>query len=94
MATTSMMMDTSHASGRVFFWCSPSSTPERPISRKKRAILVEKLIRDGFDENDISRIHNPIGLDIGSETPEEIAISIAAEMIAVRAAGGPENKDE
>ncbi len=63
-------------------------------SRKKRAILVEKLIRDGFDENDISRIHNPIGLDIGSETPEEIAISIAAEMIAVRAAGGPENKDE
>ena len=55
-------------------------------SRSKRAILFEKLNKDGFAEADISRIHNPIGLDIGSETPAEIAVSIAAELIEVRSA--------
>ena len=54
-------------------------------SRSKRQILFEKLENEGFTGKDTERIHNPIGLDIGSETPEEIAVSIAAELIAIRA---------
>ena len=57
-------------------------------SRSKRKIIFEKLENDGFSHRDTERIHNPIGLDIGSETPEEIAISIAAELIATRAGVG------
>ncbi|MCR5683917.1 MAG: XdhC family protein [Lachnospiraceae bacterium] len=54
-------------------------------SRSKRKFIFEKLAADGFSDADISRIHNPIGLQIGSETPQEIAISIAAELILMRA---------
>ncbi|MCR5323728.1 MAG: XdhC/CoxI family protein [Lachnospiraceae bacterium] len=54
-------------------------------SRSKKKMLFEKLENDGFSDKDIERIHTPIGLDIGSETPEEIAISIAAELISIRA---------
>ena len=39
----------------------------------------------GIPEAALGRIHTPIGLDIGAETPAEIAISIAAELIAHRA---------
>ena len=62
-------------------------------SRTKKRILFEKLEDDGFSYEDIERIHNPIGIDIGSETPEEIAISIAAELIAIRAGILPGNKE-
>lgn len=54
-------------------------------SRKKTAFVNEKLRQKGFTEADIARITTPIGLDIGSETPAEIAISIAAQLIEVRA---------
>lgn len=54
-------------------------------SRKKTAAITEKLRAQGFTEEDFARIITPIGLDIGGETPEEIAISIAAQLIAVRA---------
>lgn len=54
-------------------------------SRRKFGATVEKLHAAGFDDTDIARIHNPIGLDIKAETPAEIAISIAAEMIRHRA---------
>ena len=54
-------------------------------SRKKRETVYERLLADGYTQNDISRVHSPIGLEIGAETPEEIAVSIAAEMIKVRA---------
>lgn len=50
-------------------------------SRKKTQIIREKLLADGFPEHDISRLKSPIGLDIRAETPAEIAISIAAELI-------------
>ena len=40
---------------------------------------------NGFTEAEYNRVHAPIGLTIGAETPAEIAISVAAEMIAVRA---------
>ena len=39
----------------------------------------------GIPESELARIHTPIGLEIGAETPAEIAISIAAELIAHRA---------
>ncbi len=48
-------------------------------------MLFGLLKKDGFEDKDLARVHNPIGLDIGSETPAEIAVSIAAELIAVRA---------
>ena len=40
--------------------------------------------KDGMDENVLKQIHSPIGIQIKSETPEEIAISIAAEIIKVK----------
>lgn len=53
-------------------------------SKHKVAATREKLAGLGFSEADMDRVHSPIGLPIGGETPEEIAISIAAEMIAHR----------
>jgi xanthine dehydrogenase accessory factor len=43
------------------------------------------LRSEGFSEEQLDRIITPIGLEIGSETPAEIAISIAAQLIQVRA---------
>lgn len=54
-------------------------------SKKKREIIYEKLLKQGFSRDDLARVHSPIGLDIGAETPEEIAVSIVAELIKVRA---------
>ena len=54
-------------------------------SRGKVAKTRERLRADGFTEAEIDRVHAPIGLPILAETPEEIAISIAAEMIEHRA---------
>ena len=54
-------------------------------SRKKVAATRERLLAAGISQKDVERVHSPIGLDIGAETPEEIAISVAAEMIAHRA---------
>lgn len=53
-------------------------------SKHKVAATREKLAALDFSEADMDRVHSPIGLPIGGETPEEIAISIAAEMIAHR----------
>ena len=54
-------------------------------SRSKRETIYDHLRADGFTDADIARIYSPIGLPIGAETPEEIAVSITAEMIQVRA---------
>lgn len=54
-------------------------------SRRKIAAVNEKLMADGFTKEDIKRITTPIGLDIMSETPAEIAVSICAQLIMVRA---------
>jgi xanthine dehydrogenase accessory factor len=59
-------------------------------SRRKRGLIYEQLAGEGFTPDDLSRVHCPIGLPIGAETPEEIAISIAAELIATRAGRGGE----
>ena len=64
-------------------------TPARYIglmaSRSKRARVLAALEAAGFNEADLDRVHSPIGLDIGAETPAELAVSIVAEMIQVRA---------
>jgi xanthine dehydrogenase accessory factor len=57
-------------------------------SRRKKAMIYEKLLEEGFTRQDLDRIYAPIGLDIGAETPEEIAVSIVAELIQVRAGKG------
>ncbi len=53
-------------------------------SRKKAANLFGLLEKEGIDPSKFARVSVPTGIDIGSETPEEIAVSIAAELIAVR----------
>ena len=53
-------------------------------SAAKIAILLQNLKSDGYEENKIAKVHAPIGIDIKSETPYEIAISIAAQLIKIR----------
>jgi xanthine dehydrogenase accessory factor len=53
-------------------------------SRAKVARISEVLLAEGMPRECLARVHSPIGLDIGAVTPAEIAISILAELIAVR----------
>jgi xanthine dehydrogenase accessory factor len=53
-------------------------------SKTKVAKAFQQLREKGIDETVIQRIHAPIGVDIGANTPAEIALSIAAELVAVR----------
>jgi len=53
-------------------------------SRRKIKLLVENLLEKGYPPEHFSHLYAPIGLDIGSETPGEIAVSVAAELIAIR----------
>ncbi len=57
-------------------------------SRHKVAELYRMLREEGVSQEEIDRVYSPIGTDIFAETPEEIAISIAGEMIKVRAGHG------
>jgi xanthine dehydrogenase accessory factor len=53
-------------------------------SRGTHAKRVVRLHEAGFTDADIARIHSPVGLNLGAQTPEEIAIAILAEIVAVR----------
>lgn len=53
-------------------------------SRRTHVERVAQLKAEGVSDEDIARISGPIGLDIGARTPEEVAVSIAAEFIALR----------
>ena len=53
-------------------------------SRRKTHVIFQALLKEGFAREDLSRVHAPIGLPIGGETPEEIGVSIVAEMVSVR----------
>lgn len=55
-------------------------------SLSKRAGVYHALRQEGFTDADLARVHCPIGLDIGAQTPAEIAVSILAQVIQVRAA--------
>jgi xanthine dehydrogenase accessory factor len=52
-------------------------------ARRTNAQRGERLRAEGVSDEDIARIHAPIGLDVGSRTPEEVAVAIAAEIVAV-----------
>jgi xanthine dehydrogenase accessory factor len=56
-------------------------------SRRRVRAAFEQLAQEGFDATWLARVQAPIGLDIGAETPAEIAVAIAAEMI-LNARGG------
>jgi len=53
-------------------------------SKRKIKTIFDTLTELGADKNRYSKVHTPIGLEIQAETPEEIAISIAAEIIKVK----------
>ncbi|AJA46381.1 xanthine and CO dehydrogenases maturation factor, XdhC/CoxF family [Clostridium pasteurianum DSM 525 = ATCC 6013] len=53
-------------------------------SKRKRTEICSKLKAEGYVEEDFLRIHSPVGLEINADTPAEIAVSIAAELIKVR----------
>jgi xanthine dehydrogenase accessory factor len=56
-------------------------------SRRTHEDRLERLREAGVDEKEIARLSSPIGLDLGARTPEETAISIAAEIVAARWGG-------
>lgn len=53
-------------------------------SRRKRAALLQTLESEGFDATQRERVITPVGLDIGAQTPEELAVSIIGQLIAIR----------
>jgi xanthine dehydrogenase accessory factor len=56
-------------------------------SRKRWNTTVKELSQQGISKERLQRIHSPIGLGIGAETPEEIAVSIIAEILMLRRSG-------
>jgi xanthine dehydrogenase accessory factor len=73
---------------RVLRWAA--TTPARYIamigSKRKTISVVHELEKEGLPREAFEKIFAPMGLEIGAESPEEIAISVVAEMIAVRRA--------
>ncbi len=71
---------------RVLAWAV--RTPARyigMIGSKRKVISVYKALeKEGYSPDEFERVHAPVGLDIGALSPEEIAVSITAELIAVR----------
>ncbi len=58
-------------------------------SRKKVAAVMEALSSQGFSQETLSAVHAPIGLLLGGQTPAEVAVEIAAQLVQVRAQLGP-----
>ncbi len=56
-------------------------------SRRKVKAIREQLLEDGIEMEKIEKVHMPIGLDIGAQTPAEIAVCIAAELVKERRGG-------
>ena len=71
---------------RVLRWAA--NTPARYVgmigSKRKVIEIYKELEREGIPKERLDRVHAPVGLDIGAITPEEIAVAIVAELIAVR----------
>ena len=56
-------------------------------SKRRTNIVLQRLSDDGADAARLQRVHAPVGLDIGAVTPEEVALAIMAEIVAVRRGG-------
>ena len=56
-------------------------------SRRTHDDRLKRLVEAGLTEAELARLSSPIGLDLGARTPEETAVSIAAEIIALRWGG-------
>jgi xanthine dehydrogenase accessory factor len=73
---------------RVLRWAV--ETPAKYVamigSKRKTISVVKELEKEGIPRDAFDKVSAPMGLEIGAETPEEIAISVVAEMIAVRRA--------
>jgi xanthine dehydrogenase accessory factor len=71
---------------RVLRWAATTRARYVAMIGSKRKVLsvAKELEKDGLSRQQLERIHAPMGLEIGAVSPEEIAISVAAEMIAVR----------
>ena len=54
------------------------------VSRGRSALLKKQMAGDGFDRKALDEMHTPVGLSIYAETPEEIAVSIVAELIQIK----------
>lgn len=82
-----IIMTNGHAHDRTVL-AGALKTPARYIgmiaSRRKRDLIFRSLREEGVAAEALARVYSPIGLDIGARTPAEIAVSIAAELIAVR----------
>lgn len=57
-------------------------------SPKRSALLFERLREDGFTADALRRVHAPAGLDLGTDTPQEIALSIVSEIVQLRKGRG------
>jgi xanthine dehydrogenase accessory factor len=53
-------------------------------AKRTNAERAERLRAEGVSEDELARIHAPIGLDLGARTPEEVAVAVAAEIVALR----------
>lgn len=71
---------------RVLQWAAKTNARYIAMigSRRKVIGVVEELAKEGFPAEILDRLYAPMGFDIGAISPEEIAISVVAEMIAVR----------
>lgn len=56
-------------------------------SRRTHHDRMERLVEAGLSEAELSRLRSPVGLDLGARTPEEVAVSVAAEIVALRWGG-------
>jgi xanthine dehydrogenase accessory factor len=73
---------------RILRWALKNDIPARYIgmigSERKFISISKELAAEGISAEKLHRVYSPLGLDIGANTPEEIAVSVVAEMIAIR----------
>ena len=53
-------------------------------SKRKTVMIYEALLKRGISPERLKEVHSPIGLDLGGRSPEEIAVSVMAEIVAFR----------
>lgn len=61
-------------------------------SRRRASLVLERLRSEGFSQECLAQIQAPAGLSIGSQTPQEIALSIVAQMVSLRRLGTSETR--